>query len=71
MARLRSDLLQGISGGIGKQLVFKKYGDKTVVTKYPDMIGIKPSEQQAEKRKGFADAITYARSISRNSVKES
>ena len=30
-------LLQKLSGHLGKQLVFKQYGDKTVVSKYPDM----------------------------------
>ena len=40
------------------------------MTKYPDMSQIKPSEQQAEKRKVFADAVAYARGISRNPVKK-
>ena len=70
MARLNNNLLHGISGGIGKQLVFKKYGNKTVVTKYPDMSGIKPSEQQVEKRKIFAAAVAYAKGISRNPLKK-
>jgi hypothetical protein len=30
-------LLKELSGQIGKQLVFKRYGDKIVVSKYPDM----------------------------------
>ena len=30
-------LMQKLSGHLGKQIVFKQYGDKTVVTKYPDM----------------------------------
>lgn len=30
-------MLKKLSGHIGKQLVFKQYGDKTVVSKYPDM----------------------------------
>ena len=70
MARLRSDLLQGLTGAIGKQLVFKDYGGKIVVTRYPDMSGVKPSEQQVEKRKVFRDAVAYAKNISRNPVKK-
>ena len=70
MARLSGNLLHGISGAVGKQLVFKKYGDKTVVTGYPDMSKVKPSEKQVEKRKVFADAVAYAKNISRNPVKK-
>ena len=70
MARLNSNLFLGITGAIGKQLVFKKYGDKTVVTSYPDMSKVKPSELQEVKRKGFADAVAYAKNISRNPEKK-
>ncbi len=37
MAISGSLLLQKLSGHLGKEIVFKQYGDKTVVTKYPDM----------------------------------
>ena len=37
MAISGSILLQKLSGHLGKEIVFKQYGDKTVVTKYPDM----------------------------------
>ena len=44
MARLAKNAsLQGISGKLGNQLVFKQYGDKTVVTQYPDMSRVKPA----------------------------
>lgn len=66
MARLSKSLLENIQGGLGKQLVFKQYKDKTVVTSYPDMSKVKPSEQQKEGRKLFAEAVAYARAISRN-----
>lgn len=39
-------LLQKLSGQIGKQLVFKQYGDKTIVSKYPDMRKRKFSDSQ-------------------------
>ena len=70
MARLKSNLFQGISGAVGKQLVFKKYGSKTVVTNYPDMSKVKPSELQVENRNGFRDAVAYAKGISNNPVKK-
>ena len=37
MAISENILLQKLSGHLGKQIVFKQYGDKTVVSKYPDM----------------------------------
>jgi hypothetical protein len=37
MAISGSILLQKLSGHLGKEIVFKQYGDKTVVTKYPNM----------------------------------
>lgn len=70
MARLKSDLLKGLTGAIGKQLVFKKYGDKTVVTSYPDMTKVKPSELQEVNRNGFAGAVAYARGINNDPVKK-
>ena len=66
MARLSNKLLQQISGSIGKQLVFKQYGDKTVVTIYPNMSRVKPSKQQKESRKLFAEAVASAKAINRN-----
>ena len=44
-------------------IVIKKYGDKTVVSKYPDMSNIIPSESQKEKRNRFAEAVFYAKTI--------
>jgi hypothetical protein len=64
MARLTSDSpLKKLSGQLGKQLVFKQYGDKTVVTQYPDMSRIKPSALQKQKRSIFKDAVAYAKNI--------
>jgi hypothetical protein len=66
MARLANNTaLQGISGKLGKQLVFKQYGDKIVVTSYPDMSGIKPSRKQKNNRNLFKDAVAYAKNINR------
>ena len=39
-------LFKNVSGHIGKQMVFKQYAGKTVVTKYPDMSGRTLSEKQ-------------------------
>ncbi len=68
MAITHDIILSGLRGQIGKKIVFKKYGKKTVVTKYPDMSNVQPSELQVAKRKLFAEAVAYARNINNNPV---
>jgi hypothetical protein len=65
-----SILLHALRGAIGKQIVVKQYGNKTVITAYPDMSKVKPSKLQKQKRKQFAAAIEYARSIIHDPVKK-
>lgn len=62
MARLRNNHLP-IQGKIGTQIVLKQYGDKTVVTAYPDMSQVKPSPLQKDCRSVFKEAIAYAKGI--------
>lgn len=66
MARANSFVLHKMRGRIGKDIVVKQYGNKTVVTKYPDMSNIKPSKLQKVKRSRFAEAVKYAQKIIRN-----
>jgi Skp family chaperone for outer membrane proteins len=69
MARTSNNsLTKGLRGQIGKQLVFKQYGKKTVVTRYPDMSKVVPSELQKAQRNGFAEAVAYAKSINNDSA---
>ncbi len=49
-------------------IVIKKYGDKTVVSKYPDMSNIIPSNSQKEKRSRFAEAVSYAKTINSSDI---
>lgn len=64
MATLPStNLLSKISGKLGKQLVFKQYGDKIVVSIYPDMSRVKPSMKQKQSRLVFKQAVAYAKNI--------
>jgi hypothetical protein len=67
---VNSILLHNLRGQIGKQMVVKQYGRKTVVTKYPDMSKVKPSKLQKAKRNDFAEAVAYAQSILHDSVKK-
>ena len=57
-------------GQIGKQIVVKQYGKKTVITAYPDMSNIKPSKLQKQKRQKFAAAIEYTQSIIHDPVRK-
>jgi len=63
-------LLYNVSGQIGKQIVVKKYGRKTVISAYPDMSHVKPSKLQKVKRKTFAEAVAYAKAINNDPAKK-
>ena len=56
-------ITHNLSGAINKQLVFKKYSDKTVASKYPDMSKVVPTQKQLEAKELFAEAVAYARSV--------
>jgi GrpB-like predicted nucleotidyltransferase (UPF0157 family) len=75
MAHLaKNSPLQGLTGRVGT-LIFKFYPKlnngkgKTVVTKVPDMSGIKPSPLQKLRREVFAEAVAYARNLKRDPEK--
>ena len=63
MAISESLMLKNLSGHIGKQIVFKQYGDKTVVSKYPDMSKRKLSAKQLQVNETLAEANYEARTI--------
>ena len=67
MARTKDNtILHALRGKIGNQIVVKQYGDKTVITKYPDMSHLKPTPLQQKYRNDFAEAVAYARKINNN-----
>ncbi len=69
MARLPANtVLSKLSGQLGRQVVVKQYGKKTVVTAYPDMSKVKPSKAQKEKRSLFKEAVAYAQHINRDAA---
>ncbi|MBC7419079.1 MAG: hypothetical protein H7325_13115 [Pedobacter sp.] len=46
-------------------MVVKQYpGDRTILTNYPDMGKVNPSEAQLIAKLNFAEAIAYARKLS-------
>lgn len=63
MAISENILLARLSGALGKQLVIKQYGDKTVVCKYPDKSRRKPSARQIQNRQLMDDANAAAKTI--------
>jgi len=63
MAISENFLLKKLSGHLGKEIVFKQYGDKTVVTKYPDMSKRVPSPAQLRVNEIMREANYEAKSI--------
>lgn len=67
MARLKlNSFLSAFQGTIGKEIVFKQYADKTVVSRYPDMSKVKPSELQKLQRAKMKEANAYASAVRRD-----
>lgn len=67
MAVSENTMYRNVKGRIG-DIVIKQYGDKTIVSKYPDMSNIIPSPSQKEKRSRFAEAVSYAKTINNSPV---
>jgi hypothetical protein len=66
MATSENILLKMMSGHLGKQLVIRQYGDKTVVSKYPDMSRRKLSAKQKQVNKTMIEANVFAKKIMTN-----
>ncbi len=65
MAIIHNSLMQQASGTVGKQIVYKKYYDKTVISKMPDMSNRVLSEKQVESNERMKLANSYAKCIYR------
>ncbi len=63
MAISENFLFKKLSGHVGKQIVFKQYGDKTVVSKYPDMSKRKLSPKQLRVNEIMEEANDDAKRI--------
>ena len=63
MAISENILLKKLSGQIGRQLVIKQYGDKTVVCKYPTIKKRKPTRKQLRNRQIMEQANYEAQYI--------
>lgn len=64
MARIkRNSLVNGASGTVAGDIVFKTYYDKTVISKKPDMSNRVLSEKQIQMTKRMKRANAYASSF--------
>jgi hypothetical protein len=66
MATSNSILLSKLSGRLGTQVVFKQYGDKTVVSQYPNMSKRKLSKKQKQMNERMFDANAEAKTVLTN-----
>lgn len=63
MATSESILLKELSGKLGRELVFKQWGGKTILSKYPDMSNRKLSKKQKKVNEIMADANYEAKRV--------
>lgn len=66
MAISKNPDLKDFRGTIDNKVVVRQYGDKTVLSSYPDMTNIVPSEDQKLQRSKFAKAQIYAMKLLEN-----
>jgi hypothetical protein len=66
MAISNSVLLKLLSGQMNKEIVFKQYGGKTIVSKYPDMSEVIFSDKQLQVQEKMAEAHYRAKGIMAN-----
>lgn len=68
MAVQTSDIFEGFSGSINRQLLFRQCSGKTIVSKFPDRSAVIYSENQMRQQRRFADAVSFARIVISNEV---
>lgn len=63
MAKVRKNIfVQGLSGSLGKQLVFKQGKNGTIVSKYPEFDEDRTfTEAQVHQQNKFGEAVAYAK----------
>ncbi len=55
-------ILEGVRGNVG-DLVFKRYGDETIISRAPDTEGREASAAQAATRERFRQAALYGKMV--------
>jgi hypothetical protein len=69
MASSKATILKSFSGRVGKQMVLKQYGDKSVLSAYPNMKNRVLSPKQLENNKLMKMANHMAKGILKNPKK--
>lgn len=62
-------ITHSLSGKVGN-VIFKNYGDKTVISRRPDMSKVKKSAKQLENQELFSRAHHYAKGIIIDPIKK-
>jgi hypothetical protein len=63
MAKVKlNPILEQISGQVG-DLVFKRYGDKTIIGQKPDLSGVEATPAQLAARERFREAALYGKMV--------
>lgn len=63
MAKTENFILQGLSGILGKALMFRQFRGKTIVCKSPKKRKLPPTEGQVTCRNKFQEAVRYAQGV--------
>jgi hypothetical protein len=61
---------KGMSGSIGKQIVFRNRAGKTFASKFPDMSNVVFTENQKREQSKMAAAVGFARDIIYDPIKK-
>ena len=67
---IKNFLTRGLSGTLGKTLVFKRIRGRTVVSCYPDRSRVVLSERQVAANQKFKEAVAFARQITADPEKK-
>jgi hypothetical protein len=70
MAISKNNVVTHNSSGKVGNVIFKNYGDKTVISKRPDMSSIVKSAKQLQNQDLFSEAHYYAKEIIADPVKK-
>lgn len=63
MAKVKlNPILEQIRGQVG-DLVFKRYGDETIISRKPDMSDLEPSAAQLAAQNRFRQAALYGKMV--------
>jgi hypothetical protein len=61
-------IFQGFSGKLGNQVVFRRRGNKTILSAYPHKTDKKPTEKQLAVQRKFRAASAYAKKVMNDPV---